>query len=340
MTKVKHGRNGFSKKKHKKYLGIGYEERREQRKEKNEARLFTHQDVDLDAVCSLWFIERFVYPNKTFKKMFVPASYDGKGMGRDDIAVDIEAGGKGIKGSVDKDDFCHSSFYTLFKKNYLSRYNYQSLIPLVRIVDKKDVYGKVSLAPADKKWGKKDTEALEKTKVLSLALSTFKTSYNNDDELVCQVMFDLLDGFFMKNHEMRLLRDEIEKKSFNCGCVIVVETSLDLSVAKIVFNDMDNKAYIYVNKSKNSLGVYLSNSLFYQDGFRLRMRDVAKIIEGFGEGIGSGNDEWFLHKQGFLLAWGTRKDARDVPSKIRPEELAFEIDKLITKYLEKKQKLV
>ena len=338
MTKVKHGRNGFSKKRNKKYSGRSHSEKEE--KAKRKIMIYTHQNVDLDAIFSVWFVIKFMFPGFEYELVFVPASYDGKEIGENDIAVDIEAGGKGIKGSIDNDGFHHSSFYTLFKKTRLSSSVHQALFPLVNIIDQKDVYGKIKLAPEIIRLDKRSNNSLDSAMAVSLSLQAFQAQYENNDHEVCRVMLDLISGLFKRITDSKTEQAEVERKSFSCGYVFVVETSKRISTAKNVFNNPNNKAYIYVNTKEKSMGVYLSDDLYHKDGFRLRLSDVKKIIEKYGEKIGKGKNEWFLHENGFLLSWGTRKDTRDIPSKIRPEELAFEVNKLIKKYLEKRQKLV
>lgn len=319
------------------------EQKERSRKEKKEQktykkiRIFTHHNVDLDAIFSAWFVSRFICPSIETELVFVPASYNGVGLNGNDIAVDIDAGGKGIKGSIDKDGISHSASYSLFKKTDLSARDYKALFPLVKIIDKKDTYGNLASAPQEIKWRRSDDEALARIKVLSLSLNAFKVSYDNDDEKICSVMFDLLDGFFKKNVEFQLLKTEIEQKSYHCGHLAIIETSLDISAAKIIFNDSNTKAYLYINPKNNSMGVYVGNTL-HKEGFRLKYDEAKKIIEGFGEKIGNGFDEWFCHQNGFLLSWGTRKDKRPYPSMVRPEELAWKINILIEQfYIDKKQ---
>lgn len=325
--------NRFCKERKKENQRVKREEKTE--KDFKKIRIFTHQNPDLDAISSAWFVSRFMYPLTEIELVFVSASYRGTSINGNDIAVDIEAGGKGIKESIDKNGIKHCCFYTLFKKMNLSSRDYQALNPLVILIDKKDIYGNIASAPQDKKWDKSDSEAFDKIKALSLCLNTFKTSYNNNDEKVCLVMFDLFDGFFKKNIEFQLLKAEIEKKTYNCGHLVIVETSLDLSVAKLVFNDANNKAYLYLNTNSNSMGVYIGNDL-YKEGFRIEREAATAIIEKLGEKIGGGLDEWFCHQDGFLLSWGTRKDSRPYPSKIKPQELALEISKLIENFYHSK----
>lgn len=346
MANSRHGKRSRSKKIEKTYRVLGCMKNTKKKIEKHEKRInngreikkirvWTHQGVDLDAVISVWLVLRFMYPGLEYELIFVPAGYNGTSIDGDDIAVDIEAGGKGIKSSIDKDGNKHSSCYTIFRRACLSDDNYRALCSLISVVDKRDIYGKLSLVPEDIGHKKDDGDALNKVEGLSFALRVFKNHYKeeeNADELVCEKMFDVLDSLLEETLESKKFKAEVERKSFRCGNVFVVETSQRFSVARHVFNNPDNKAYIYVNPQKNSLGVYLSDDFYHNDGFRLRFKDLKPIVAQFNENIGKGENEWFLHEDGFLFAWGTKKDIRPKPSKIRPEELALEINRLIENF--------
>lgn len=340
MTKMKHGRSGFFKKRNKKYSDGSCAEKKEKEieKEKGKITIHTHQNVDSDSLLSIWLEINFVFPGFEYELVFHPASYDGKGMGKNDIAVDIEAGGRGIKGSIDENGFHHSCSYTIFKKIKLPVNIRRALSPIVNIVDQKDVYGKTRLAPEAIRLDRKTSSNLDEARALSLSLQAFQAQYENNDHEVCRVMLDFISGLFKRITNFQAAQAEVDRKSFSCGYVFVVETCKRISTAQNVFGDSNNKAYIYVNTKENSMGVHLSDDLYHRDGFRLRLIDVEKIVEKKGEKIGKGSNEWFLHERGSLLAWGTRKDKRTVPSKIRPEELALEINKLIVNFYNLKNK--
>jgi len=58
-------------------------------------KIYTHQHVDLDAVCSVWAAWRYRAGDEDVVVSFVPANWDGKGLTAEDLAVDLPCGIKG-----------------------------------------------------------------------------------------------------------------------------------------------------------------------------------------------------------------------------------------------------
>jgi hypothetical protein len=62
----------------------------------------THINVDLDAVAGVWAAGQFMGAQDT-ELVFVPANWDGDGIEDGDLALDIRAGGRGIKSTEHED---------------------------------------------------------------------------------------------------------------------------------------------------------------------------------------------------------------------------------------------
>ena len=78
-------------------------------------RIFTHVNPDLDALMSV-VAARLYYPAARGAEIILkPANWDGAGMDPDDIAVDMEAGGRGMKGEKG-DGVVHSCFALIMTK--------------------------------------------------------------------------------------------------------------------------------------------------------------------------------------------------------------------------------
>ncbi len=71
-------------------------------------KIFTHFVVDLDAVCSVWAAKQFISGAKGATVEFRPANWDGKEMAEGDLALDIDAGGRGMKGEKGENGIVHS----------------------------------------------------------------------------------------------------------------------------------------------------------------------------------------------------------------------------------------
>lgn len=101
------------------------------------ARVFTHQNVDLDAVMSVAAWLEFVDP--TAEVVFVPANFDGVSMEEGDVALDLDAGGRGIKGDFDG-TVIHSCLARIVRE-YCSENDKRALEPLVKFVNAQDAHG-------------------------------------------------------------------------------------------------------------------------------------------------------------------------------------------------------
>lgn len=101
------------------------------------ARIFTHQNVDLDAVMSVAAWLEFVDP--TAEVVFVPANFDGARMEEGDIALDLDVGGRGIKGDFDG-AVIHSCLARIVH-DHASESDQRALEPLVKFVNAQDAHG-------------------------------------------------------------------------------------------------------------------------------------------------------------------------------------------------------
>lgn len=102
-------------------------------------KIFTHQTVDLDAVLSVCVLWRFVKGMKEAEVEFRPSNWDGEGMGPFDVAIDMEAGGRGVKGH--KENGTVHSCFALLMARYAPPEIYKSMWSLVEYVDLQDSTG-------------------------------------------------------------------------------------------------------------------------------------------------------------------------------------------------------
>lgn len=103
-------------------------------------KIFTHFNVDLDAVCSVWAAREFIPGARSAAVEFRPANWDGNGMSEGDLALDMEADGRGIKGEKESDGIVHSCFASIVSQ-YASPADQAALANLVRFVDAQDSRG-------------------------------------------------------------------------------------------------------------------------------------------------------------------------------------------------------
>lgn len=103
--------------------------------------IFTHLDPDMDSYLSVVAVRKFVSGMANAKVVHVSASWDGSGM-KDYIAVDLEAGGQGIKGKRDPDGTVHSAFADIIDR-FANDEDKRVLGDLAFYIDKQDSEGSV-----------------------------------------------------------------------------------------------------------------------------------------------------------------------------------------------------
>ncbi|MFA5644302.1 MAG: hypothetical protein WC928_02125 [Patescibacteria group bacterium] len=271
-------------------------------------RILTHVSVDIDAVVSVWFALRFITKKET-PIDFVPASWDGRGIKFDDLALDINAGGYGIKGRRDRSGKVHSCFKEIVQK-YGGEETKEILRNLVIFVDRNDSGSMVDLED-HQDYPKGEIPFLS----LSFALRSLQSFHKNNDEIVCRRMFEILDGMFLLNK-----RKQEDKKSFYSSIIsvgktaIVIKEDLAFSARNKLLKSGKYEAVIYVDG--NNLGVLVKNNA------RADVPEVLEVVKKVGE-----EKEWFAHSAGYLYCRGCRKSPAQTPSKVDPYLIAKALEK-------------
>lgn len=265
-------------------------------------KIYTHMNVDLDAVASVWWMLRFKFPGAEI--VFVPANWDGSGMEAGDVAVDIEAGGKGIKGEL-KGGVRHSCFSTLVLQHGTTE-DMQALASLMAFVDAQDAYGSAytHFVPEAKP---------EARRVLlhcgvNAVLRAFQAMHYNDDMVVCERMSEIFDGMLKNGRNRRRAEEEAQTAEIVGGRVAILRDPKSVTTTIILLEEHGLDVVIYADGC--NLGAVRRNDL------RVRMDHPAIRAATNGE------DGWFFHPAGFLAARGTRKAPATTPSRVDPNALA------------------
>ena len=69
----------------------------------------THTGVDLDAACAAALVRVLLPEYREAKLLFISADHNGEGLPPDALIVDVDAGGHGLKGTLDADGTRHSA---------------------------------------------------------------------------------------------------------------------------------------------------------------------------------------------------------------------------------------
>jgi hypothetical protein len=279
-------------------------------------KIFTHEWVDIDAVASLWFALRFMLEEQDVEILFVPASWNGIDLEPQDLALDISAGGKGIKGRMYKGKV-HSCFEELVSR-HADRGTKRRLSSLVRSIDQHDTYG-------EKGKHKGDFFSL-----LKMALRALRAVHGKDDRLICSRMFELLDGVYKLIDGQSQAKKNIYDSVDIVGKTAIIFDPDNSSSSRDYLNRMGYPAVIYVDG--NNIGLLVQNDLIRR-GLRADHPEIKKLVEDIGE-----KDEWFAHPAGYLFCRGSRKSSRNTssepdPSELDPYDLAKTVERLRKKIM-------
>ena len=271
--------------------------------------LYTHRNIDLDAVASLWAVRRFVHPQAFIR--FVDANWDGSEMCDGDTAVDIFAGNKGIKGKQDPDGTIHSCFATLVSK-CCSPEEQQALAELVLYVD-----------ATDRGNGPKNLGATgEMAKIWSFTginavLRAFQSLHNCDprkDLNVSLKMFEIFNGLLINGLTRLECVKDADQAEWISPTVVINRHTQRMGTNGVLF---ERGALAVVFVDGHNMGVVREG----QQTTRMDAPAVRQVING--------ETGWFFHPSGFLVARGTRKAPATSPSNVDPVELAKAVATLI-----------
>lgn len=263
------------------------------------SKIFTHLNLDLDASASSWFWLRLVNPNLAFE--FRPANWDGAEMVEGDVALDIEAGGRGQKGVKDSEARVHSCFASLLAEHG-SQEAKLALRELSAFVDAQD------MGHAPKNLGVTGEAAqIWAFTGVNAVLRGFQSLYPFNDLKVAERMFEVFDGLYKSGLSRAKAEAEADLAEMVTKEVAIIRNARQMGTNAVLF---ERGAKIVVFLDGNNIG------LVRRDDVAVRLDDL--IIKE----ITKDEAGWFFHPAGFLAARGTRKAPAETPSGIRPEILA------------------
>lgn len=277
--------------------------------------IYTHYNVDLDAVASVWAVRRFVSGMENVSVEFRPANWRGDGFMSGDMAVDIDAGGLGLKGEVDGDGIVHSCFASMVKR-YASEEDNRALTHLVRFVDIQDAYGSTvnHLLPDLPEYNRR---VLYYTGINSV-LRALQSAHPQNDELVVERMSEIFDGMLeMGLSRIRAVTEAEQAEILADGRVAIARNNQEYATPGILFSQ-GVRVLIYVDG--HCLGLVRSQ----HEQLRMDHPQIRQVAEAVGEA-----KEWFAHSAGFLFCRGSRKNRVATPSRVDPYDLVRAVSSLL-----------
>ena len=294
----------------------------------NSVVIWTHHNVDLDAVASCWAYETFVLipQNKRPVFKFCSAAWDGEGMGEHDVALDVYAGGRGIKGEHSIDGHVHSCFKTIVEL-YAQEQDRLAIMPIITMIDTQDTFGSVYQHLLARRVDLETRKVFDRTG-LNAVLSALRSQYRGDDLELVNQMRTILSGMLSNGRSYLEAKKEASNVEILPGGRVAILNNASRGVYRVLFEDYNIDAVVYVDGF--NMGVIRSNRIAH-----IRMDDevIRDVVRKAGEYTRSegGSNFWYPHPSGFLFAHGTYKAPSSEPSKVDPKELAMVVDALIKK---------
>jgi hypothetical protein len=277
-------------------------------------KVYTHKNVDLDAAASVWFAQNFIIdPPRSAELVFVSANWDGTGMGDEDMALDIRAAGRGIKGYQLSDGTVGSCLDQLVTE-YAPRFAQDALRSLVEFVDAQDAHGQAvkRLAP---EAGRYAQTVLADTG-LNGVLRALQAQHPGDDKLVVELMSEIFFGMLKVGEARQRAAAEANRAELiGDGRVAIVRDKREMATNAILF---DRGVRVVVYQDGHNIGVVREGS----ETLPMDHPALLAVIHAAGEEIGDGDGKWFVHPAKFMIAWGTLKAPAASLSRVRPEDLA------------------
>lgn len=272
-------------------------------------KIFTHFSVDLDAVCSVWAARQFITGAKEASVEFRPANWDGNGMAESDLALDMDAGGRGLKGEKGENGIVHSCVALIVGK-YASPADQSALVSLVRFVDTQDAHGSAVkfLAPE----ASRDVQEVLATTGINAVLRALQATHPRNDALVVERMSEILSGMLQAGRARQRAAAEADKAEIlDGGKVAIVANSREFATNAILFDERGVRVIVYVDG--HNLGVIRHG----EEALRMDHPELRAVVKATGEA-----SEWFAHPAGFLFCRGSRKAPATDQSRVDPRELA------------------
>ncbi|KAA3611595.1 MAG: hypothetical protein DWQ01_05765 [Planctomycetota bacterium] len=263
--------------------------------------LYTHLDLDVDAAASIW-LWQYLYSSQDWNVQLVPATWPGEEMRNDDMAIELEAEGKGIRARRNPDGTILSCFRIILNEwmpRDLNRLEhdriYRMVGPIADLLDAQRRDGNLSRLGFPPRYG---------IYGLSGTFLALKKTAESETELLLE--FErILDGFL----HLAELSTEVHR---------LAEEVQFLGHQVAIISDQDNPG---LHRAIFRRG---AKFLVFKDGNNLGVLREARERKHLGELLSPRIEEegWFFHPRGHLAARGTRRAPARTESRYTPLQLA------------------
>jgi len=283
-------------------------------------RIFTHVKPDLDALFSVIAARWYIPGARNARIEFRPASWDGVGMDDGDIAVDMEAGGRGMKGHRDDDGTTHSCFALIMTK-YAPTGDCLALASIIEYVDTQDAHGNVAkhIIPD----APQETRNMISATSLSARISWLMAIHKNNIIRIIERLEEDFRGMLIVGYRRLATEEEISDVELFADGKVALVINKGKGVTYALY-EKGVRVVVFINRY--GMGITREQT----ETLRMDHPEFLKVVEAAGEEIGEGDDKWFAHTAGFLFASGTPKSPSAIDSKVDPRALVDVAVKLLS----------
>jgi len=267
--------------------------------------VYTHVNVDLDNASS---IALMMLHNKEISLeniKLVPSSWEPgpDGLKPGDLAIDIFAGGHGIKGKdllINNENKLGSAF-TLILENMIDKgVYYKAFQPLADFLDSLEAVGNWSSFYKDAGY-----KIPSDFPTILQAFSALKFKFKKDDFKILEHWAIIIEGLLEKELSRERAIKDADRAHWFAPHIAYIKNAKEPFTSGVLYH-RGAKFLIFERTSINTLGV--------------RTRPGSKV--DLGKHLKELLPEWFHHPSGFMSCWGSDKAPQESPPQIEAETLA------------------
>ncbi len=297
--------------------------------------IFTHDNLDLDACFAVLASIRYFFKESftTFFKdpkwreriKLVSADWDGKELQDGDIAVDIEAGGKGKKGNIEEGERVDSATVQIVEE-YAPIEDRQALQNIVYYINEHDATGSAAGSIIGKEvLDRKSTIKILKCGSVDGLFRAAQAAIGYQDKKKIIEHFALVfEGYLINGRKevkaVELYPQRVKLHGRNNKIAFLDMKDAPFALCEVAF---EKGAEIIIYKNGNDIGIKRRNFSKFPVNHSL----ILKLIKDADE-----EDKWFIHPAGFLICTGSNKKHATFETKVRIDQLIYTVSKALASY--------
>lgn len=256
--------------------------------------IYTLKVLSLDVICSLWLLMKYSPKYKKAEIIYQYSDWDGAEIQEYDVALGVNAGGKGFMPIYDKGSQ-KSIFHQLVEK-FCPLEDRNIVQPLVDYIHAQVFYG--SPARLLLKGVMDERVALFEKCGLEDIFRSLQYTYHKEPDQLIQIFRNMLNGKFQRERNYEISKEEMDEVTeySEDGQVALVVNPTKQSVTTALFAERNIRALVYYNKRNGSIGVLRNEG----ESFRVDNPIMAFVVAQAGE-----LNKWFAHPDGRQFSCGS-----------------------------------